>query len=207
MVTAHCRGDIVGQDDPYQINKDDFERAREMFEEQDAPSLKVFLSHQFDILTLIAQGESETVEFKSSMRYDYKRQIVNKEELGLVVARTVAGFLNRSGGILLIGVNDAGEILGIEKDFETLTKGSIDGFQIAFRDIIRSHLGVENVANLSLYFETMDGHVVCMVVVEKSGVPVYVKNGNESEFHVRMLNSTNKLNLPETVNYIRSRWG
>jgi hypothetical protein len=104
-------------------------------------------------------------------------------------------------------VNDEGKILGIENDIETLTKKSVDGFQLAFKDIVRTYLGLEHLIFTHLYFEDLGGHVVCAVLVEKSSDPVYVKNGNDNEFYVRMLNSTIKLSLPETVNYIRSRWG
>jgi hypothetical protein len=33
------------------------------------------------------------------------------------VTKTIAAFLNTSGGMLLVGVNDSGAVLGIEPDF------------------------------------------------------------------------------------------
>src|SRR5215212_7186034 len=53
------------------------------------------------ILEIIKQGESETVEFKSSLPPDK------------VVARDLTAFANTKGGIMLIGVDDNGEILGL----------------------------------------------------------------------------------------------
>lgn len=208
MVTTHCSREVPQtQEDPYQLNRDDFEMARQVFDGNPLRSYEITPDKRLDIPALIAQGESEMLEFKSSMRYDYKRNTVNKEELGLVIASTVAGFMNRAGGILIIGVGDDGQILGIENDIETLTKKNLDGFQLAFKDIIRSLLGVEHLARTHLFFETLENHTVCAVQVEKSPTPVYVKNGNDSEFYVRMLNSTIKLGLPQTVNYIRTQWG
>lgn len=208
MATTHCSREMPpGQDDPYQLNRQDFEIARQVFDVHPVQSYELASAQKLDIPALIARGESEMVEFKSSMRYDYKRNTINKDELGLVVAKTVAGFMNHAGGILIIGVSDAGEILGIENDIETLTKKSIDGFQLAFKDIIRSYLGLEHLVRIHLVFDTLEGHSVCAVQMEKSPVPVYVKNGNDNEFYVRMLNSTIKLSLPETVSYIRSQWG
>lgn len=207
MITAHCQRDIQGQDDPYQLNKDDFEHARMTFEIPTGYLDDITTAQKVDIQALIAEGEGEYLEFKSSMRYDYKRQTINKDELGLVIAKTLAGFMNHSGGILLIGVSDDGQILGIEKDIETLTKKSVDGFQLAFKDIVRTQLGLENLINTHLFFEEFNGLTVCAVLIEKSSIPVYVKTGNDNEFYVRMLNSTIKLSLPETVSYIRSRWG
>jgi predicted HTH transcriptional regulator len=125
----------------------------------------------------------------------------------LVVAKAVAGFMNHAGGILVIGVSDDRQILGIEKDLETLTKKNLDGFQMAFKDVVKIYIGLEHLVHTHLHFENLDGHVVCAIVVEKSSRPVYVKNGENHEFYVRTLNSTYKLSLPQTVDYIRSRWG
>jgi len=208
MVATHCSRDVpLTQNDPYELSKQDFELARQVFNVDSDISYEIISSQRLDISSLIAQGESEMLEFKSSMRYDYKRNTINKEELGLVIAKTVAGFMNHAGGILIIGVDDKGQILGIENDIETLTKKSLDGFQLAFKDIVRSFLGLEHLVHLHLFFDTLEGHSVCAVQMERSPIPVYVKNGNDNEFYVRMLNSTIKLGLPETVNYIRSQWG
>jgi len=54
-----------------------------------------------DILALIAAGESESVEFKL------------RDPPAAVVARNVAAFANSRGGILLLGVSDRGELLGV----------------------------------------------------------------------------------------------
>ncbi len=55
------------------------------------------------INSLIKQGEGITLEFKSA-----------QNDLPLNVLDTVCAFLNRYGGILLLGVNDNGEIIGIK---------------------------------------------------------------------------------------------
>jgi predicted HTH transcriptional regulator len=41
---------------------------------------------------------------------------------------TIAGFMNKNGGILLIGIDDNGKILGLKNDMETLKKKNVDGF-------------------------------------------------------------------------------
>lgn len=53
---------------------------------------------------LIANGESQTAEFKSKLPVDY------------IVTRTLAAFANTEGGILLVGVKDTGEIIGLSGD-------------------------------------------------------------------------------------------
>ncbi len=52
-----------------------------------------------DIEGLLAQGERDIVEFKSSARWDYREQKVNKT-LEQVIVKTLASFLNAKGGIL-----------------------------------------------------------------------------------------------------------
>ena len=65
-----------------------------------------------DFDALLLHGESERIEFKSSARWDYRE---NKHNRGLemVVAKTLAGFMNGRGGVLVLGVEDGGKILGV----------------------------------------------------------------------------------------------
>ena len=58
-----------------------------------------------ELLKLISNGESVTVEFKKS------RTEVTKD-----VYETICAFSNRNGGHIFLGINDDGEILGIEED-------------------------------------------------------------------------------------------
>ena len=46
-----------------------------------------------------------------------------------VAARTVAGFMNAQGGLLVIGVDDDGKPLGLDRDLATLGRKDLDGFQ------------------------------------------------------------------------------
>jgi len=67
-----------------------------------------------EVLELIKKGESEKIEFKSTLRTNlYTKEIDKKIELS--VLKTINAFLNSNGGTLLIGVNDKGELLGTEK--------------------------------------------------------------------------------------------
>ena len=76
---------------------------------------------------IIKDGENDYVEFKSSLRWDYEQRNVNKI-MESVVAKTITAFMNSGGGKLFIGVDDAGKILGIEKDYATLKNKNKDGF-------------------------------------------------------------------------------
>lgn len=159
-----------------------------------------------DVKNLIAQGEKEHVVFKSSIRWDFKRNRVNKV-LQEVIAKAIAGMLNCEGGYLLIGVADDGTIVGIEKDLQTLRKSNIDGFQLALMDIVKIHLGIEYVPYIRPRFETVDDKYVCAVSIQKSSMPVFLTKRNINEFWVRMGNSTRKLDVKAATRYIQEKWG
>lgn len=61
------------------------------------------IEHQ--LLALIAQGESLTLEFKTCAK-----------RLNRDVYETVCAFLNRHGGTLLLGVTDSGDLTGVDPD-------------------------------------------------------------------------------------------
>ncbi len=88
----------------------------------------------------LKSGESSILEFKSSVRWDYYQERVNKD-LEQVIVKTIAAFMNTEGGTLLIGVNDDGEIIGIEKDINTLRKKNNDGFELLLNNLISEYMG------------------------------------------------------------------
>jgi len=68
-----------------------------------------------DLPRLIAGGESASLEFKQTMRWDTELQKRNPEVLKASM-KTVCAFLNTRGGTLLIGVADSGEPAGLHDD-------------------------------------------------------------------------------------------
>lgn len=101
---------------------------------------------------LIAEGESDELEFKSSLRWDYDESRVN-EELEKVVVKTVAAFANAQGGTLLIGVTDEGEILGLAHDYVSLDGADRDKFERHLNTLLCNQLGVSFVVtNIKIKF-------------------------------------------------------
>ena len=68
-----------------------------------------------ELKELVLIGENEKLELKSTLRYDIRENTVNKK-LEFVIAKTISAFLNSEGGILIIGVDDDGNALGLDKD-------------------------------------------------------------------------------------------
>lgn len=56
---------------------------------------------------LLRAGESQTIEFKPSARYNI-RAARHDKKLERVIVKTACGFLNSESGTLLIGVDDDG---------------------------------------------------------------------------------------------------
>ena len=150
-------------------------------------------------------GESSTVEFKSSMRWDVNKKTVNKE-LQKVIAKTISGFLNSEGGILLIGVTDQGSICGIERDIETLNRKDIDGFEQNLIQIIQNYLGTIFISYLNIKFVEKEGKIACMIKVNPSPEPVYLKAKDTKEFYIRAGNTTRPLDMEETMKHIKIHW-
>ena len=158
------------------------------------------------IKKLIADGENELVEFKSSLRWDYKEKRTNKD-LEYVIAKTIAGFMNSRGGTLLIGVDDDKNPLGLEKDFNTLKKKSRDGFMLHLGQVINNCLGKEYSRFVSISIIRISGKDICRIEILPATEPVYLHYNGHQEFFIRESASTQPLEIKEAHDYIKMRWG
>lgn len=165
-----------------------------------------------DMFELIEKGEGNQLEFKSSLRWDYQQKKVNSR-LEEVVFKTIAAFSNGEGGMLIIGVNDEGEILGLEKDFQSMKRFGPDYFEIHLRNLLNTHFGISFSTNqLIINFPEIQGNYICTIETNKGSEPVYLtvadKNGNKAEkFYVRSGNSSQEIkSLKEINTYITQRF-
>lgn len=159
-----------------------------------------------ELESLIAAAESESLEFKSTMRWDVRRGEVNKQLEFDGIARTIAAFLNSDGGNLIIGVDDNGNVLGIENDLNTLKKSNTDGFDLKVSDIIKKHIGSGFASHISTAFHTIEDSVVCQIKVSRSGQPVFATQGNADHFYIRQGASSQLLSRAEQSQYEREHW-
>ena len=156
---------------------------------------------------LMATGENDRVEFKSSLRWDRREQRVNKT-LEKVIVKTLAGFLNaEDGGTLLIGVDDAGVAVGLAADYGTLHRKDRDGFEQHLQQIVARDLGESVSPYLTITFHEIDGQDVCHISVDPSDHPVYVDEQQQASFFLRAGNGTRSLPVDEAVKYVQHRWG
>ncbi len=161
--------------------------------------------HEERIRSLIDRGEGTVVEYKSSLRWDYRESRVNRD-LTKVAVKTIAAFMNSAGGTLLIGVGDDGVLLGLEPDLSSLSKKSLDGFELALRTALENHLGPEIDAAVHVDFVELDGVHVAVVACESHPSPVYYSQDGRRELWVRSGNSKKSLDPAAAVAYVQQHW-
>ena len=160
---------------------------------------------------LIGEGESDELEFKSTLRWDMKEGAVNKK-LEEVILKTVAAFANSQGGTLLIGVDDEGTILGLEHDYLSLDGGSRDKFELHCRNLLNQQFGIGAVTSkMQIVFHEVDEKDVCQIDVAPANEPLILKtkdkNGQPLEkFYVRSGNSSQEILLSELNAYVKERF-
>lgn len=157
---------------------------------------------------LIAGGESNEVEFKSTARWNLHTN-EKDDRMEVVVAKTVAGFLNGDGGTLILGLDDEGHAVGLAKDLSTMKAPDTDRYELWLTDYLERTLGKPALAFIAVEFAPFLGEEVAAVKVDPSDRPVFVdepKGGRTADFYVRMGNSTRKMLTDEFDEYRSSRW-
>jgi hypothetical protein len=156
---------------------------------------------EFDLSKVVVNGESEAVEFKSTLRTNLHTG--NKDpRMELSVLKTLAGFLNSNGGMLVIGVSDDGSPIGIQAD----NFDSEDKMSLHLVNIVKSRIGIQAMTNLHAHFDYHDDCRVMVVKCRKSPTPVFLKDGDTERFYIRTGPSTTELSASQTQEYIMQRF-
>lgn len=156
------------------------------------------------ISEIIELGESNNLEFKSTLQWDIVQNRKNKS-LRKSVLKTIAAFLNSEGGTLLIGVEDNLHVCGIENDL-ILTENSPDKFMNLLATLISDYIGVEYADLVKIDIEQVQEKNICRIEVDRSLIPAYLTFEGQKEFFIRMANTSRSLDLEETVKYINAHW-
>lgn len=155
-------------------------------------------SRENRLLEYILRGEGAAVEFKATIRMNLKSGKHGKE-IEFAWLKAVVAFLNSDGGSLLLGVDDGGEICGLEADgFENR-----DRCLLHVKNLFNQYVGVEFSSRVDISLvQHLQGDVV-MVECEKSPDPVFLRIGKNEEFYIRSGPSSVKLSPSQIVNYIQ----
>ena len=152
------------------------------------------------IAELISLGEGPNLEFKSTLQWDVV-QGTRSQGLRDSSLKTVAAFLNTEGGTLVIGLEDSGEVFGLDRDF-SLVGGSMDRFLQLVSSLVADRIGPEFSRLIKTHIEDLDGNQVCVIDVDKSSEPAFMSDSKGREFYVRIGNTTRALDPEQTLAYI-----
>lgn len=158
----------------------------------------------FDLKELL-KGEDQNIEYKQTLRWDIKTNQVNPILEG-VVMKELASFMNKEGGKILIGVDDNGVPLGLERDYQTFKKNNSGDFQEHITNLINKNLGKNANSYLDWSFHQIDGKEICLGTISPSPSPVYLKIGIDKKFYVRNNNTCQPYDVEEASNYISEHW-
>lgn len=156
---------------------------------------------EFDLSKIVIDGESEAVEFKSTLRTNLHTGDKDPR-MELTVLKTLAAFLNTNGGMLVIGVSDDGSPVGIEADnFQNEDKMSLH-----FVNIVKSRMGIQAMTNLHAHYDDYDDCRVMIVECRHSPTPVFLKDGDIERFYIRTGPSSTELSASQTQEYIKHQF-
>ena len=155
----------------------------------------------FNTVDLIDAGESGNVEFKATFRTNLHTK-KKDERLEHASLKTVAAFLNSFGGTLLVGVEDDGEVLGIEVD----NYKNDDKYLLNFGHLIRDKIGPNTIGNVNAEIISVHGKKVLRVDVQPSAKPAYLTFKGEEFFYVRTGPSTVHLKHSDFLNYYKKHF-
>lgn len=182
-----------------------------------------------DIKDLVALGENHYIEYKSSLLWSIRK---TKEQIELstsndlkrygigtskiIIAKTLASFLNSDGGDLLIGLKEnkrGGEnsIIGIESEYFKLPDPCADGYRRALIDQVIKPFFPSGVFNrisdyMQIDFPVVEKKVICRINVKKSDVQVFLKILRSDHFFIRVDASTREIRGEQVVDYCKKRF-
>ena len=155
-------------------------------------------------LEIIKSGESNTCEFKETMRVCLNQK-ASYDAIELGVLKTIAAFSNSNGGDLFIGVNDSEEIVGLEKDYLSFKPNdqNKDGFQKHLDNIISKTFTNSIFSSLIITIETINNLDFCRINVKKAQSPIFAKIKKEEKLYIRRSGSSVQLSGSEMLNYFK----
>ena len=150
---------------------------------------------------LIKSEESEKLEFKSTLKTNLHTKKDDKK-IEHSALKTISAFMNSEGGILLIGVKDNKEIIGIEEDnFQ-----NSDKLTLHLTNLIKEKIGKNYIHLINLKLIKLNNKTVLRIECKRSDKPVFLKWEGKEEFFVRIGPATNQIHGNELIDYIKNNF-
>lgn len=182
------------------------------------------------IKKLIKEGENYHTEFKSqafwSSNYSLgqikESKSVELRDYGrraskIIIAKSLAAFLNSQGGNLIIGVREEKEsgtfeIEGIAEDMNKLKQRGNDAYKrVIIDEIIRAFFPPKFYNHIQDYltitFVVIEGKTVCWLYSKQCDFKIFLTLHNKEVFMIRVDSENRTLEGEKLVDYCIKRWG
>lgn len=126
-------------------------------------------------------------EFKTSFIYYAGSSSADVDKQSFVIMKTMAGFLNAKGGSLFLGVNDYGEIIGLENEYKYFSQSANDDkYEREIRSCIVKFFNKDVNSQIEFKFHKSLNLEYCEIIIPEYEKPVplndsfYQRQGNET---------------------------
>lgn len=175
-----------------------------------------------EVLADLHRREAEDLELKSSLLYDHARakhepdaSIADLKSQSVLSSalRTIAAFLTGSGGLLYVGADDAGRVLGIEYDFPCIAgckeEQNADRWELFLRSTIQDRFKEGRNINdyVSCEVFTIDGRLIGRLQVAARAKLAFLKQNGSYCLYRRQGNRTVDVSIDLVEEFIDFRRG
>lgn len=159
------------------------------------------LSKADAVKSMILQRENGNIEFKQTFQLSVHTG-EKDDRLELACLKTIAGFMNSDGGVLLIGVHDDLSVTGLSTEITKFHKSSQDKYLLNFQQKVENRLGKQALTSIRAEFVDVDDAVVLLVHCPKIlSRDIFV---DDARFYVRTPAATIELKGVELLQYTKT---
>jgi CheY-like chemotaxis protein len=150
--------------------------------------------------SLIDIGENDRFELKSTLRWNLKANKPGRE-IENACLKTMVAFLNTAGGILLVGVEDDGNVVGLAPD----KFPNADKYLPHVNNLIRERIGMEMAQFIKFGIKQLDEKEILCVQCSPSPEAAFLKHDQNEDLYIRVGPGSRKLTSRETLTYMNNR--
>ncbi|MEA3350768.1 MAG: BREX system Lon protease-like protein BrxL [Chloroflexota bacterium] len=162
---------------------------------------KTPIREELDEHELIDRGESDQVEFKSTLRWNLYAGQIDKD-IEYSVLKTIVAFLNKEGGTLLVGIEDDGSVLGIEPD----RFSNEDKYLLHFGNLVNDKIGKQHADYIRWGLREIQSKRILRVDCSPSPDAVFLEGKDGEEFYIRTGPASVQLSASEVLEYSRKHF-
>lgn len=158
---------------------------------------------------LISLGETRQMEFKQSFFanadkiYKSEDKVEKDSAVQTEVIKDIVSFINTSGGILLIGVNDKGKVTGVDREYQRFKFLKMDNYFQELGAQLASRISPDYLQYCKLTEVPVEDKTVVRIDCSPSSHPIFMDN---TKFYVRTDTSSPELTGPSMLRYIQNHF-